>query len=203
MKLARINSGILALILVINGYIIVAPLIPAISFWWDNRGGNRQQQLTTEIHRKTKPQTAPTQVAVQPNHVIIPVMLLDQPVLEGPVKNTYSILAKGIWHWPNSSTPDKGGNTVLIGHRFTYTQPKGVFYYLNKLQPGDEIGLFWNNKQYTYKVTSSSEVPPNDTAIEDNTPDARLTLFTCTPLWLPKDRLVVVAALEDTSGGIQ
>jgi sortase (surface protein transpeptidase) len=36
-------------------------------------------------------------------------------------------------------------------------------------------------------------VPPDQTQIEAPTTDARLTIFTCTPLWLPKDRLVVVA----------
>ena len=124
-------------------------------------------------------------------------MLLNQPILEGSVKDTYSILNHGIWRWPAGSTPDKGSNTILIGHRFTYTQPKGVLYYLNKVKMGDEIGLWWNNKQYVYKVTNISEVPPTQTSIEDPTPDARLTIFTCTPLWLPKDRLVVVAELEN------
>jgi len=126
-------------------------------------------------------------------------MLLDQPVLEGPVSRQYSTLNKGIWRWPNGSTPDKGGNTVLIGHRFTYTNPRGAFYFLNKVKMGDEIGVFWNNREYLYRVASISVVSPTDTAIEDNTSDTRLTLFTCTPLWLPKDRLVVVAKLKDKS----
>lgn len=108
----------------------------------------------------------------------------------------YKVLDKGIWRYPKGSTPDKGGNTVLIGHRFTYTNPRGVFYYLNKVAIGDEIGVFWNSKEYLYKVTTITVVDPHNTSIEDATSDARLTLFTCTPLWLPKDRLVVVAELE-------
>jgi len=199
MKLSRVNNGLLVLIVLINGYIILAPFLPVATFWWENRGGTKQRQLTAAIHAPAEPKPAAKAakpVTPQPNHVIIPAMLLDQPILDGPVRDTYSILAKGIWRWPNGSTPDKGGNTILIGHRFTYTQPKGVLYYLNKVQIGNEIGVVWNNKSFTYKVTSINEVPPNDTAIEDNTTDARLTIFTCTPLWLPKDRLVVVAELE-------
>ena len=61
---------------------------------------------------------------------------------------------------------------------------------------GDEIGLTWNNKNYLYKVTSINEVSPDQTGIEDNTTDARLTIFTCTPLWNPIHRLVIVAELE-------
>jgi len=126
-------------------------------------------------------------------------MLLDQPTIEGPEKDWFSLLKQGIWRWPASSTPDKGGNTVFLAHRFSYTGPHGAFYYLNKLKISDEIGVIWNNVTYTYKVVSSTEVAPTDTSIEDSTADARITLFTCTPLWHPVNRLVVVAKLESKS----
>jgi LPXTG-site transpeptidase (sortase) family protein len=195
-KLSHVNSLLLVLVILINGYVILAPALPALLFRWDNRGGTKEKQLTALVHTPVKASQPQPAAAPQPNHVIIPSMLLNQPILEGPVRNTYSILEKGIWRWPLGSTPDKGSNTVLIGHRFTYTNPKGIFYYLNKVSVGDEIGLWWSNKEYIYKVSSITEVPPTDVAIEDATPDARLTLFTCTPLWNPHDRLVVVAELE-------
>lgn len=200
MRLSRINHLLLGLIILINGYIVIAPLLPAITFWWDNRDGTKQRQLAAQIHtlKSTTPRPASGSTP-QPNRLIVPPMLLDQPIFEGPVSQTYAILNKGIWRWPTGSTPDKGGNTVFIGHRFTYTQPKGVFYYLNKVRIGDEIGVLWNSKTYAYKVNSVQEVPPTDTAIENPTSDARLTIFTCTPLWLPKDRLVVTAELETKS----
>jgi sortase A len=168
--------------------------LPGLLFHWDSRSG-RQQQLQAKI-QPPKTGHGPTPVAPQPNSVIIPSMLLDQPILEGIIPNQYATLNKGIWRWPKGSTPDKGGNTILIGHRFTYTNPRGVFYFLNKVKVGDDIAVIWNNHRYVYKVASINEVPPNDTAIENNTPNPELTLFTCTPLWLPKDRLVVVANLE-------
>lgn len=191
MKLSRINNFLLALIILVNGYVILAPVMPSLIFGWQNHQG-KQQELTRSIHApKTSGQPQP-----QPNRVIIPSMQLNQQILEGPVVQQYKVLNQGIWRWPKSSTPDKGGNTVLIGHRFTYTNPRGVFYFLNKVKMGDEIGVWWNNKQYLYKVASIQQVPPSDTAIEDNTHNSELTLFTCTPLWLPKNRLVVVANLE-------
>ena len=195
MNLKRVNRLLLGLIILVDGYIIMAPLVPAITFWWDGRGGTKQRQLTAAVHRAAAPSSV-VAAAPQPNHVIIPSMLLDKPILEGLERDTYKILNQGIWRWPTGSTPDKGSNTVLIGHRFTYTQPKGVFYYLNKVKMGDEIGVWWSNKLYTYTVSDVREVPPTETSIEDATPDSRLTIFTCTPLWLPKDRLVVTAKLE-------
>ena len=195
-KLRHINRLLIVLIILVDGYIIVAPLIPTISFWWRDHGGQRHKQLTAQLHLSPG---RPAPSTAHPNSVVIPSMLLDKPILEGPVSQTYAILNHGIWRWPNGSTPDKGSNTTLIGHRFTYTQPQGVLYYLNKVKIGDEIGVWWSNKLYVYKVRDIQQVPPTDVAIEAPTTDARLTIFTCTPLWLPHDRLVVVAGLEQNS----
>lgn len=192
LPLAKVNTGLLLLIILVNGYVVLAPLLPALIYGWQNHSGKRQQ-LSREIH-PAKP--ASSNAPSQPNHVVIPSMLLDQPIYDGPESQQYKILDKGIWRFSWGSTPDKGSNTVLIGHRFTYTNPRGVFYYLNKVKLGDEIGMWWNNKEYVYKVASISEVPPTDTAIEARSSNPELTIFTCTPLWLPKNRLVVVANLE-------
>lgn len=192
MKLSRINNLLVVLIILINGYVVIAPILPALTFNWRYQG--QEQQLTRSIRSREKPGT--NTMPGQPNHIVIPRMLLDQPIFEGSIGNQYTTLNRGIWRWPKGSVPDKGGNTVLIGHRFTYTNPRGVFYFLNKIKTGDEIGVWWNNKEYLYKVASIKQVSPNDTNIENNTHNPELTLFTCTPLWLPKDRLVIVANLE-------
>lgn len=192
-SLRHANNLLLAAIVLINVYIIATPLWPLASYWWQDHHSSKRTQLTERIH-------APTQhtntTATSPNGLIIPAMLLDQPTLEGSEKDWSAVLKNGIWRWPASSTPDKGGNTVFLAHRFSYTGPHGAFYYLNKLHIGDEIGVLWDNKIYRYKVFSVSEVPPTQTSIEDNTSDARITLFTCTPLWHPVNRLVVAAKLE-------
>jgi LPXTG-site transpeptidase (sortase) family protein len=198
LQLRTLNSILLVLIIVVNGYVIGAPLLPALIFNYEKHG-NRQSTLVRTIHDATS-QTNKIALNNSPNSVIIPSMLLDQPILEGSIAQTYHILDQGIWRWPNGSTPDKGGNTVLIGHRFTYTNPKGVFYYLNKVAIGNQVGVFWNHQEYLYEVQKIEQVSPNDTAIEANTSNPELTLFTCTPLLLPKDRLVVVADLEPSTG---
>lgn len=191
--LHRTNNVLFACIVAINLYIISAPLMPQLTFWWRSHHTNTRAALTTKIQHAT------THASPRPNSLIIPNMLLDQATLEGPKHDWFSLLKNGIWRWPDSSTPDKGGNTVFLAHRFSYTGPHGAFYYLNKLHTGDEIGVIWNNKTYTYRVTSTGEVPPTDTAIENNTASPQITLFTCTPLWHPVNRLVVVAKLEHVS----
>ncbi len=190
MKLSSINNLLLGLIILINTYIIAAPLLPNLLF-------HLHQSKRRSLQHQLESAPAKTPFS-QLDHIIIPSMLLDQPILEGPVSKQYDILNSGIWRWPRSSNPDKRGNMVLIGHRFTYTDPRGVFYYLDKVKVGDDIGVVWHNKTYYYKVATIRVVPPNDTSIENRTDESRLTLFTCTPLWWPKNRLVVVANQEQS-----
>lgn len=184
--LSKVNSGLLALIIIINCYVLIAPLLPAIQFWFRDHFAQKQRQQLT----KTVESTTMTDDSIGPNKIIVPQIFVDQPILEGP--NIYTA-NKGIWHLPTSSTPDKGGNTVLIGHRFLYSSNPAVFYNLDKVSPGDTIGVIWNKQKYQYKVSEVKVVTPQQTEIEEPTQDSRLTLYTCTPLWTSKNRLVVIA----------
>ncbi len=186
----RINTLLFALIIVINAYLLVMPLWPRAVYWWQDHhhAANSTAVLNKKLGRATPPANIPKE-----NRLIVPSMHLDEQIFEG---KDLSVLRSGPWRRPNTSTPDKGGNTVIVGHRYTYTNPRGTFYYLDKAALGDHIGIWWQGKQYLYTVTSKSEVKPNDVAVEAPTRDAQLTLYTCTPLWLPKDRLVIVAKLE-------
>lgn len=186
------NNWLLGLIVLVALYIVLMPLYPALLFRVQDHSGRRQQLN----HRLQVLSRATVPLAEQGDRLIVPSMLLDAPVYEGPARQQYALLNKGMWRYSNGSTPDKGGNTVLVGHRFSYTNPRGIFYFLNKVKLGDQLGLQWNDHLYHYKVSEIKEVAPSDVAIEAPTADNRLTLFTCTPLWLPKHRLVVVAQLE-------
>ncbi len=188
-KLTKTNNILLTLIILVNGYMLVAPFLPEITFWVKTH----DRVTVTKLHNQLR---ASTPKQHQPNHAIIPSMLLNQPVYEG--KDTYTELNKGMWRWPSGSTPDKGGNTILIGHRFTYTTPQGVFYLLDKIKMGDEMAVVWNDKKYVYKVSNIQEVLPTQTNILNQTTTPTLTLYTCTPIWWPKHRLVVTAQLEPT-----
>jgi len=159
-------------------------------FWFQQHTSSRLLQLRTQLHLPAN------QLAIAPtdNRLIIPAMLLSVPINEGADMRA---LRAGPWRRPNSSTPDHGGNTVIVGHRFTYTDPRGSFYYLDKLRTGDEIGIYWHGNRFLYKVFDTKVVAADDTDIEGQTKNAQLTLYTCTPLWLPKNRLVVTAISEN------
>lgn len=105
-------------------------------------------------------------------------------------------LALGIWHLPRTSTPDKGGNTVLSAHRWKYKPPDPrTFYDLNKLEIGDEIKVIWQGKKYIYKVRDIFEVTPDQVEVLGPSNKSELTLFTCTPLYSTARRLIIKADL--------
>lgn len=194
MKLARANTVLLVLIIGINGYILLLPVAPSLLFWLDNRDGQKTAYLESLLH-KPAIQSGSNSAAPKENRLIIPSMLLDEPIHEGKTEGT---LRKGLWHRPSSSNPEEGSNMVIAGHRLTYSNPKATLYHLDRVTRGDNIGVWWEGKRYLYTVTEVKTVPANEIGIEKPTRKARLTIYTCTPLWLPRDRLVVIAEPMET-----
>lgn len=189
-RLARVNTILLAAILLINGYIILFPLLPKLLFWGEQHNTQKIHQLESRVSSKV-PKSTPRPAE---NRLIVPSMAFDEQIHDGQTAKT---LRQGLWRRPQTSTPDKGGNTVIVGHRLTYSDPKGTLYNLDKVHVGDSIGLWWNSKRYHYTVTETKVVKADEISVEAPTKNPQLTIYTCTPLWLPKDRLVVVAKLED------
>lgn len=177
------NYALLLLIVVINGYVIVTPFLPQVTY--------SVTQLFTEPQKVETPKQR-AEISRESDHVVIPRIGLDQKIWVG---DNEKLVNKGVWQVFGTSSPDKGSNTVLVGHRFSYKDP-AVFYHLDKMQVGDPIVVAWGGKLYAYKVNEKKVVNPTDVYVENPTEDSRLTLYTCEPLWSTKYRLVIVASLE-------
>jgi len=191
----RVNFVLLGLIILVNLYTIALPFLPNIGYWWHNRGGDKPVSVAAYI-KKTTNSSNPNE-DTSGNRIIIPRMSLNTPLLEGPKSDSFNLLKAGAWHLPFSTDPTQGGNMVVAAHRFSYTGPRGLFYFLDKLQVGDEIGVQWGGKLYHYQVASTRVVSPTEISVQGPTDDTRLTLYTCTPLFNPVNRLVVVAKPVD------
>ncbi len=145
---------------------------------------------TVTIKKTVKSRRVPNK-----NWIKIPKMGVDAEILEGKVEE---MLWKGVVRMSVGSTPDQGGNTIITAHRYLYRPPDPrTFFLLDKLEPGDIITIYWENKEYKYKVRESKVVNPDQIEILYNTPNAQLTLFSCTPLFTSLQRLVVIADLID------
>jgi len=156
--------------------------------------GNTENEKETKVLGVSYTNTAKEQLApskVQDNRIVIPKMGVDTEILEGKTADT---LWKGVWHMPMGSTPDKNGNTIITAHRYLYRPPSTkTFYLIDKMEIGDQILVYWNGLKYEYKVTGTKIVDPDEVEILHNTPFKQLTLFSCTPLFTSKQRLVVTA----------
>ena len=190
----RIFHTVLVLIL---GYIILAPFLPEINFQIRRLLGipykeeifliDDDDEQTKRIRREYETNS------ITGNVLVIPTIGVYIPISEGPDD---SALFKGAWRRPNSSTPNQGGNTVITGHRFHYVPPNNkTFYNLNKIEKGSRVFVFWEDKEYVYEVNEIFIVEPHQVEIEDNTTENILTLYTCHPLWTADKRFVVRAEL--------
>jgi len=182
-RLRIANRLMFVAILLINGYIILAPLWPNVS--------HRIRTATTEPLSENDYASLDR----SRNHVVIPRLRLDEPIYDNPNPAT---LDQGVWLRPNTSTPDKGSNTVLTGHRWLYNNPSSaVFYNLDKVLEKDHVLVVWDGKIYVYTVGNIKEVLPTAVEVEDPTESEQLTLYTCTPLWTASHRLVLTAQLKE------
>ena len=193
-----LKGALLLLVFLIGLYLVLAPFAPAlfldISQKFDSTQGYKYK---SELATQSLPSAVVKDLKDIPsdNTLVIPDIGVDTKILEGATEST---LDKGIWRRPLTSTPDKGGNTVLTGHRFMYTSGPNTFYSLDKVKKGDKFIVFWNKKEYDYEVFDTEVVEPTDISIEDNTKDPIITLYTCTPLFTSSQRLVVKGKLIDS-----
>lgn len=174
----RFNDLLTLIVLLTGIYLIASPFSPQITAALD-----RPPQATTALPVQRTISAEPT--------LLIPRLGMTEKVHTG---TSPSELSKGAWLVPKTSTPDKESNTVIVGHRFTYAGPD-VFYFLDKVQVGDTLYVDWQGKEYRYKVDRIRVVPATEISVHAPTSEPQLTLYTCTPLWSAKDRLVITAPL--------
>lgn len=128
------------------------------------------------------------------SRLVIPKIGVNIKIVEG---GDESVLFRGSWHIPNTSTPPLGGNTVLTVHRFQYLAGPNTLALADKLEVGDVIIVYWKTgdsvTEYDYRITETKLVRPDQVEILDNAPTPRLTVFTCAPMFSTKQRLVLIA----------
>lgn len=172
-------------------YLIAAPLVPGLLFWWNKRQGFEQAEYVEAV---VNDESVSSDIIPDDNRIAIPSIGLNESINEG---SSLTAADTGPWRLPQTSTPPEGSNTVIAGHRFSYSQDIAKpFYSLDKVKIGDQIIVYWQKQIYKYKVTEKLVVTPSQTSVQNATADSRLTLYTCTPLWTAQNRLVIVAELE-------
>lgn len=170
-----------------------------------NGGSETQGEETpTETPATVEPAPSPSQpAAAQPapkpvvkkpktdTFIKIPAIKLLMPVLKGMTDENLRYAAAT---FDNGVVPGGAGNYSLAGHR-SYTYGR-MFNRLDELAPGHLIEITVKEETFTYRVTESFIVNPEDTwVLKSDSSKNTITLVTCTPIRTATQRLIIKGEL--------
>lgn len=188
MRLRTFNNLLSIVVIALGLYISISPFIPQIAYLARDKSPDAGVPYVGVLADSVGASDVTT--APKENRIVIPSIQLNEPIVESNTIN--AIKDGGTWRRPKSSDPTRGGNTVIVGHRF-YGSNVSTFYHLDKVLPGQKLAVYWQGVEHVYEVVETKVVEANQVEIESSTTDERLTLYTCTPIWTAKQRLVVIA----------
>jgi sortase A len=210
------------LILTAEVLLTISALVPLYLVWNlfidDAIAGNRQahaaesleaswQQVSDRTHTDLDSTTDAQQTSAPPEPgeafavLRIPRFGEDwrRPVIEG---TELEQLAGGVGHYSGTALPGEVGNFSVAGHRLTNGS---AFTDIDKLVPGDVVGVRTPTDWFVYEVTGSEIVQPHEVDVIAPVPRGRgqeptqrlMTLTTCHPLYGSSERYIVYTRLID------
>jgi len=115
LKLIKNLNKIISIAILISAiYILLIPLLPAIIFGLNTNqyyGFEYKSEKTLEILGEKANQLPEIP---KDNYLVIPGIYINAKINEGITESTLDL---GMWHRPNTSSPNKGGNTVITSTR--------------------------------------------------------------------------------------
>ena len=131
-----------------------------------------------------------------PEHAIriqIPSIGVDAPIVQG---DGWEQLKKGVGQHIGSSNPGEKGNVVLSAHNDIFGE---IFRELDRLQPGDTITLYTNQRAYNYVVSTSEVIEPTQVEVMDSTSQPTITLISCYPYLVDDQRIAITGRMQTES----
>lgn len=132
----------------------------------------------------------PTPAPDQAIRIQIPAIKIDAPVVQG---DGWEQLKKGVGQNIGSANPGQNGNIILSAHNDVYGE---LFRYLDQLAPGDQVILYTQQRQYVYVVDRTAIVEPTAVEVMASTGSPTVTLISCYPYLVDKQRIIVFARLQ-------
>jgi sortase A len=176
--------------------LLMAVVLPAGHTPPDAQGNTRPNEAEIPEHLRPMMQSLanlpiPTPSVEQAVRIEIPSINIDAPVVQG---DGWEQLKKGVAQHIGSSNPGQAGNVVLSAHNDVYGE---LFRNLDRLQPGDVVKLFTAQRQYQYVVDRTQIVEPTAVEVMASTGAPTVTLISCYPYLVDKQRIVVFARLQN------
>lgn len=154
--------------------------------------GGIPEHLLPLVNAYTPP-PIPTPGPEQARRIVIPAIDVDHPVVEGDDPEQ---LKKGVGHHIGSANPGETGNLVLTAHNDIFGE---IFRRLDELETGDQVIVYTLSRKYIYAVQSQRLVEPTEVSVLAPTRGPTITLISCYPYLVDKQRIVIVGILVEES----
>jgi sortase A len=176
--------------------LVMAVVLPSGHTPPDAQGNTRPNEAEIPEHLRPMVQSlaniaVPTAGPEQAIRIQIPSLNVDAPIVQG---DGWEQLKKGVGQHIGSADPGQTGNVVLSAHDDVYGQ---LFRYLDRLAPGDRVILYTQLRQYVYIVTGTVIVEPTQVEVMAPTAEPTISLISCYPYLVNKQRIVVFAKLQN------
>jgi sortase A len=174
--------------------LVMAVILPSGHTPPDAQGNTRPNEAEIPEHLRPMVQSlenlpVPPPSAAQAIRIQIPALKVDAPVVQG---DGWEQLKKGVAQHIGTANPGETGNMVVSAHNDVYGE---LFRYLDRLQPGDQVIVYTQQRQYVYVVDRTVIVKPTQVEVMASTADPTITLISCYPYLVDTDRIVVFAKL--------
>jgi len=184
--------------------LIFAAVFSAVSILNSSKTiGNNQNlifvnpDVNPDAHDKCVQTNQPDSIFISKINIAAPLIFPDES--ESP--DFEEALEKGVIVHPLSSSPDKTGVVMILGHSAPLGWPKikydWVFSDLNNLAMGDRVSVFYQGCQYSYQVSSKYFLEKGESLPEDlGDSESVLVLISCWPPGKDSRRIAIVAEAE-------
>jgi sortase A len=176
--------------------LVMAVVLPSGHVPPDAQGNTRPNEAEIPDHLRPMVQSlanmpVPTAAPDQAVRIQIPAIKVDAPVVQG---DGWEQLKKGVGQYIGSADPGQDGNVVLSAHDDVYGE---LFRYLDRLAPGDQVILYTQQRQYVYIVDRTVLVEPTAVEVMASSGSPTVTLISCYPYLVDKQRIVVFARYQN------
>jgi sortase A len=176
--------------------LVMAVVLPSGHTPPDEQGNSRPNEAEIPDHLRPMVQSlanipVPTPAPDQTVRLQVPRLNVDAPVVQG---DGWEQLKKGVGQHIGSANPGQNGNVVLSAHNDVYGE---LFRHLDELEPGDEVIVYTQQRQYVYVVDRTVIVEPTAVEVMASTGSPTVTLISCYPYLVDSQRIVVFARLQN------
>jgi sortase A len=176
--------------------LVMAVVLPSGHLPPDAQGNTRPNDAEIPEHLRPMVQSLasipiPTAAPDQAIRLQVPAINVDAPIVQG---DGWEQLKKGVGQSLSSVNPGQAGNMILSAHNDVYGE---IFRNLDRLAPGDQVILYTQQRQYVYVVDRTAIVEPTAVEVMASTGSPTVTLISCYPYLVDKQRIVVFARLQN------